>query len=81
MLSLQDKKLDKEILSRIHRHQHCAGILMSEKIDFNLKLIWRDWKNRKGHYLFIKGKIPPKDTRIINKQQTQGYPSSWKLQD
>ena len=48
-----------------NRDQKKAGvaILISDKIDFKTKAIKRD---KKGHYIMIKGSIQEEDTTIIN---------------
>ena len=40
-----------------------VAILTSDKIDFKMKNILRD---KKGHYLLIKGSIQEEDTTILN---------------
>ena len=48
-----------------NRDQKKAGvaILISEKIDFEIKAVKRD---KEGHYVMIKGSVQEQDTRIIN---------------
>ena len=40
-----------------------VAILISEKIDFKIKTITRD---KKGHYVMMKGSIQEKDITIVN---------------
>ena len=40
-----------------------VAILISDKIDFEIKVVKRD---REGHYTMIKGSIQEEDTTIIN---------------
>ena len=40
-----------------------VAILISDKIDFNIKTVTRD---KEGHYIMIKGPIQEEDTTIIN---------------
>ena len=40
-----------------------VAILISDKIDFNIKTVTRD---KEGHYIMIKGSIQEEDTTIIN---------------
>ena len=40
-----------------------VAILISDKIDFQLKAVKRD---KEGHYIMIKGAIQEEDTTIIN---------------
>ena len=39
-----------------------AAILISDKIDFKIKIITRD---KEGHYIMIKGSIQEEDTAIV----------------
>ena len=52
-------------LFHAHRNQKKAGvaILISDKIDLNLKTILRD---KEGHYIMIKGLIQEEDITVIN---------------
>jgi len=45
------------------KKQAGVAILISDKIDFRPKLIRGD---REGHFILIKGKIPPRDTASLN---------------
>jgi exonuclease III len=45
------------------RKQAGVAILISDKVDFKLTLIKRD---KKGHYILIKGEIHQKEITIIN---------------
>ena len=40
-----------------------VAILISDKIDFNIKTVTRD---KEGHYVMIKGSIQEEDTTIVN---------------
>ena len=48
-----------------HRHSKKAGvsILFSDNVDFKPKLVRRD---KKGHYILLKGSINQQDITIIN---------------
>ena len=52
-------------LFHANRDQKKAGvaILISDKIDFQIKAVKRD---KEGHYIMIKGSIQEEDTMIIN---------------
>ena len=52
-------------LSHANGHQKKAGvaILVSDKIDFEIKALRRD---KEGHYIMIKGSIQGEDIAIIN---------------
>ena len=47
-----------------------VGILISDKIDFEIKTITRD---KEGHYIMIKGSIQEEDLTVVNIYATEEY--------
>jgi hypothetical protein len=57
------------------KKQAGVAILVSNKIDFQPKVIKKD---KKGHFILIKGKIYQDELSILNMLQIQGQPHSLK---
>ena len=62
---IQTKSEGLEKIFHSNGDQKKAGvvILLSDKIDFQIKAVKRD---KEGHYIMIKGSLQEKDTAIIN---------------
>ena len=66
--------MEKDILSKWTQETGRYSLLISDKIDFKPKLI----RDREGHYIFTKGKNPPRgycdSNQLCTKHQdTQGH--------
>ena len=55
--------MEKGIHTNGNQKKAGVAILISDKIDFKIKTIIRD---KKGHYIMIKGSIQEEDIKIVN---------------
>ena len=59
----ESKEMEKIIHAKVKEKETDVAILISNKIDFNVKAILRD---KEGNYIMIKGTIQQEDVTLVN---------------
>ena len=62
-IQTESEGLEKDISCKWRPKETGVAILISNKIDFEIKAVKRD---KEGHYIMIKGSIQEEDIKIVN---------------